>query len=205
MQCALPPRCRPRLSGHLVINRTEPRPASLNGRMALRLRPLAVVTELLATKVFSRHVPNTGPDIHRRCVERGGGARARRLPPADPEPHRHCCVGRSRHHRRLRHRLPPGPTGLPPIPQGPGELIPSALHTVERCANNPVETDHGRLKARLWPMRGLKRRRSSRIIAAGHAFVQNLRRGHYELGADIPDRRSIRRGIRPARGDHLAT
>jgi transposase-like protein len=27
------------------------------------------------------------------------------------------------------------------------ELIPSALHTVERYANNPVETDHGRLKA----------------------------------------------------------
>jgi transposase-like protein len=27
------------------------------------------------------------------------------------------------------------------------ELIPSAMHTVERYANNPVETDHGRLKA----------------------------------------------------------
>ena len=35
------------------------------------------------------------------------------------------------------------------------ELIPSALHTVERYANNPVEADHGRLKARLRPMRGL--------------------------------------------------
>jgi transposase, IS6 family len=29
-------------------------------------------------------------------------------------------------------------------------------------------------------MRGLKRHRSARILAAGHAFVQNLRRGHYE-------------------------
>lgn len=28
------------------------------------------------------------------------------------------------------------------------KLIPPALHTVERCANNPVEADHGRLKAR---------------------------------------------------------
>jgi transposase, IS6 family len=27
------------------------------------------------------------------------------------------------------------------------ELIPSALHTVERCANNPVEAGHGRLKS----------------------------------------------------------
>jgi IS6 family transposase len=26
------------------------------------------------------------------------------------------------------------------------------------------------------------------VISAGHAFVQNLRRGHYELGLDI-DRR----------------
>lgn len=54
-----------------------------------------------------------------------------------------------------------------------------------------------RLKARLWPMRGLKRRRSARIIAAGHAVVQNLRRGRYELGADIPDRRSNRRAFDP--------
>ena len=36
------------------------------------------------------------------------------------------------------------------------------------------EVDHGRLKARLRPMPGLKRVRSARIIAAGHAFIQNL-------------------------------
>jgi transposase, IS6 family len=30
-------------------------------------------------------------------------------------------------------------------------------------------------------MRGLKRLRSARVISTGHAFVQNLRRGHYEL------------------------
>jgi IS6 family transposase len=72
------------------------------------------------------------------------------------------------------------------------ELIPSALHTVERYANNPAETDHGRLKARLQPMRGLKRHRSARIISTGHAFMQNLRRGHYELAADIPARHRFR-------------
>jgi transposase, IS6 family len=66
------------------------------------------------------------------------------------------------------------------------ELVPSALHTVEQYANNPVEADHGRLKARLRPMRGLKRHRSARILAAGHAFVQNLRRGHYDIATDIP-------------------
>ena len=30
-------------------------------------------------------------------------------------------------------------------------------------------------------MRGLKTLRSARTIVAGHAFIQNLRRGHYEL------------------------
>ena len=34
------------------------------------------------------------------------------------------------------------------------ELIPSALHHVERYANNPIEADHGRLKHRLRAMRG---------------------------------------------------
>jgi len=37
-------------------------------------------------------------------------------------------------------------------------------------------------------MRGLKRHRSTRILAAGHAFVQNLRRGHHEITADAPSR-----------------
>jgi transposase-like protein len=66
------------------------------------------------------------------------------------------------------------------------ELAPGAWHHTEPYANNPVETDHGRLKSRLRPMRGLKRLRSARVISAGHAFVQNLRRGHYELGTEEP-------------------
>jgi IS6 family transposase len=41
-------------------------------------------------------------------------------------------------------------------------------------------------------MRGLKRHRSARIISAGHAFVQNLRRGHYELATDVPARHRTR-------------
>ena len=35
-------------------------------------------------------------------------------------------------------------------------------------------------------MRGLKCLRSAAVIAAGHAFVQNLRRGHYEDTTDVP-------------------
>jgi hypothetical protein len=41
-------------------------------------------------------------------------------------------------------------------------------------------------------MRGLKRHRSARTLAAGHAFVQNLRRGHYELATGVPARHRIR-------------
>jgi transposase, IS6 family len=80
----------------------------------------------------------------------------------------------------------------PAYPRVLDELIPSALHTVERYANNPVEADHGRLKARLRPMRGLKRHRSARILAAGHAFVQNLRRGHYDIATRVPARHQLR-------------
>jgi transposase, IS6 family len=73
----------------------------------------------------------------------------------------------------------------PAYPQVIEELIPAACHVTEQYANNPVEADHGSLKARLRPMGGLKRLRSAWVISAGHAFVQNLRRGHYELGWGI--------------------
>lgn len=72
------------------------------------------------------------------------------------------------------------------------EMVPSALHIVEQHANNPVEADHGRLKARLRPMRGLKRHRSVRVLAAGHAFVQNLRRGHYDIATETPSCHRLR-------------
>jgi IS6 family transposase len=68
------------------------------------------------------------------------------------------------------------------------ELLPAAWHRTDRYANNRVEADHGRLKARLGLMRGLKQDRSTRVIIAGHGFVQDLRRGHYELAVDEPAR-----------------
>ncbi len=80
----------------------------------------------------------------------------------------------------------------PAYPRVLDELVPSALHTVEQYANNPIEADHGRLKARLRPMRGLKRHRSARILAAGHAFVQNLRRGHYDIATEVPSCHRLR-------------
>jgi transposase-like protein len=79
----------------------------------------------------------------------------------------------------------------PTYPRVLDELLPSARHVVERYANNPVEIDHGRLKARLRPMRGLKQLRSVRVISVGHAFVQNVRRGHYELATDVNPRHRL--------------
>jgi transposase, IS6 family len=73
----------------------------------------------------------------------------------------------------------------PAYPRVLDELLPSACHVMERYGNNPIESDHGRLKSRLRSMRGLKRLRSARVISAGHAFVQNIRRGHYELSMKL--------------------
>ena len=64
------------------------------------------------------------------------------------------------------------------------ELVPGARHDTAPYANNRVEADHGRLKARLRPMRGLQTERTASVIIRGHAFMQNLRRGHYELGVN---------------------
>ncbi len=36
----------------------------------------------------------------------------------------------------------------------------------------------------LRPMRGFKQLRCTRVISAGHAFIQSIRRGHYELGSE---------------------
>ena len=51
---------------------------------------------------------------------------------------------------------------------------------------NRVESDHGRLKQRLRPMRGLKTDAGARTVTMGHALVQNVRRGFYELGTEEP-------------------
>jgi len=71
------------------------------------------------------------------------------------------------------------------------EVLPAVWHRPDRYANNRVAADHGRLKAWLRPMRGLKQDRSARVLIAGHAFVQNLRRGRYELAIDEPAHRRV--------------
>jgi transposase, IS6 family len=104
------------------------------------------------------------------------------------------CARRNRGSTNILHRLAAGRPGAdrgdtdraPVYPRVVDEAVPTARHITERYANNVVEADHGRLKARLRPMRGLKRFASARTIVAGHAFVQNLRRGRYAITADLP-------------------
>ena len=105
--------------------------------------------------------------------------------------HRDTAAARRFFTRALAHG--PAPVEITTDKAGPylrvlDELVPAAAHLTEQYGNNRVETDHARLKVRLRPMRGLKRFRSAARIAAGHAFLQNLRRGHYELATDAPPR-----------------
>jgi IS6 family transposase len=68
------------------------------------------------------------------------------------------------------------------------ELLPGAHHATVQYANNLIEADHGRSKARLRPMRGLKQLSSAPLISVGQALVQDLRRGHSELAIDLDPR-----------------
>jgi hypothetical protein len=62
----------------------------------------------------------------------------------------------------------------------------------ELLAERGITVDRVSVYRWLRPMRGLKRHRSARILAAGHAFVQNLRRGHYDIATDTPRRHRVR-------------
>jgi transposase-like protein len=61
------------------------------------------------------------------------------------------------------------------------ELLPAAWHRTDSYANNHIEADHGRLKARLRPMRGLRQDRSagssSRATRCGERSARVLRAG----------------------------
>jgi hypothetical protein len=62
---------------------------------------------------------------------------------------------------------------------------PTKIKALQQPSSTRPVNGH-RLKSRLRPMRGLKRLRSARVISTGHAFIQNIRRGHYELGIEEP-------------------
>jgi IS6 family transposase len=65
------------------------------------------------------------------------------------------------------------------------DLTPAAFHNNGQYENNRCECDHGGLKARLRPMRGLKTDRTASVVISGHAFIQNLRRAQYERVGEV--------------------
>jgi transposase-like protein len=79
----------------------------------------------------------------------------------------------------------------PTYPRVLDEIWPAVWHHSQQYANNRVEADHAQLKRRLRAMRGIKTMTGLRTVAAAHAFVQNLRRGHYEIAADEPSSRLL--------------
>jgi transposase, IS6 family len=79
----------------------------------------------------------------------------------------------------------------PTYPRVLDQLWPAAWHHTEQYANNRIEADHAQLKRWLRPMRGIKTITGLRILTAGRAFVQNLRRGHYEIATDEPPGRQL--------------
>jgi transposase-like protein len=79
----------------------------------------------------------------------------------------------------------------PTYPRVLDDMWPAAWHHTEQYANNRIETDHAQLKRRLRAMRGIKTMTGLRVLATGHAFVQNLRRSHYEIATDQPAGRRL--------------
>jgi IS6 family transposase len=66
--------------------------------------------------------------------------------------------------------------------------VPGVLHRTGRYRTNGIERDHGFLKERLRPMRGLKSVASAAVFMHGHALMRNIRRGFYWLVHSVPQR-----------------
>lgn len=172
-----------------------PRPRT--GHRAIRMPHHSATARHSGSRTcVAEHVaPFTGhPDGHQVSRSAGQCAPAETsAAPGDGFDHRREItdddrVGQGRAQRRTgcRHRLRRGPV----LPRVLDDLVPAARHVLDQYANNRVEADHGRLKARLRPMRGVKTMRSLCTIAAGHAFVQN--RGHSEITVEVPAHDRVR-------------
>jgi transposase-like protein len=70
--------------------------------------------------------------------------------------------------------------------------VPGVRHRTGRYRTNGIERDHGFLKERLRPMRGLKSVASAAVFIRGHALMRNIRRGFYQLIESAPLRLVLR-------------
>ena len=60
--------------------------------------------------------------------------------------------------------------------------LPPVAHETGKAVQQRIERDHQHLKGRLRPLRGFKTLAGARVLCRGHAFLQNLRGGFYDLG-----------------------
>jgi IS6 family transposase len=74
----------------------------------------------------------------------------------------------------------------PSYPRVLDEYVPAALHSVEQYANKSRRSQSRPAESLATADAGTERFRSAQTLAAGHAFVQNLRRGHHEIATDEP-------------------
>ena len=64
--------------------------------------------------------------------------------------------------------------------------MPGARHRTGHYRTNGIERDHGFLKERLRPMRGLKSVASAAVFMRGHALMRNIRQGFYRVIEPAP-------------------
>jgi transposase-like protein len=73
-------------------------------------------------------------------------------------------------------------------PPALGLALPSVAHRTKQYRTNGIERDHGFLKERLRPMRGLKSVDATVVFSRGHALMRNIRRGFYTVMEAVPSR-----------------
>src|SRR5215510_836935 len=71
-------------------------------------------------------------------------------------------------------------------PPALGAVVPGVLHRTGRYRTNGIERDHGFLKERLRPMRGMKSTHSTAVFVVGHALVRNIYRGFNRVLEWVP-------------------
>jgi transposase, IS6 family len=64
--------------------------------------------------------------------------------------------------------------------------VAASLTYADVVARRPPESINWLAEPSVRPMRGLKTDRGATVVITGHAFVQNIRHGHYELGVEEP-------------------
>jgi IS6 family transposase len=70
-------------------------------------------------------------------------------------------------------------------------LLPAAWHRTDRYASDGWSAITAGCRHGLARCAGLKQDGSARVVIGGHAFVQHLRRGYYELAVEEPVGRRV--------------